>query len=113
MPALLLQKPCYKSKANLHSECLQRRLNLWFAGDFDSLVIEARTLQAKMPNFNSTGSPGQIVCKIIVKGKVHAAIRMLDDENSGGILNLTDQTLQSQVKTPRLCSIERLSTDER
>ena len=29
----------------------------------------------------------------MLEGKVHAAIRMLDDENSGGILNLTDQTL--------------------
>ena len=36
----------YKSKTKLHSGCLQRRLNLWFAGGLDSLVIEARTIHA-------------------------------------------------------------------
>jgi hypothetical protein len=41
MPALLLQKPSFKSKCKQHSECLQRRLNLWKLGDFNGLLKSA------------------------------------------------------------------------
>ena len=72
---------------------MQRRLNIWFAGDFDSLVIEGGNIQAKMPNFKSTKSPDHLAksfTKLMLEGKVHTVIRMLDDENSRRILNLTD-----------------------
>ena len=45
MPALLLQKPSYKSKSKQHSACLSRHLKQWIKGDFDSLVFEAGTIQ--------------------------------------------------------------------
>jgi hypothetical protein len=49
MPALLLQKPTFKSTSKEHSQCLTRRLKQWEAGDFDGLPCEIRTIQGKLP----------------------------------------------------------------
>ena len=49
MPALLLQKPTFKSIAKEHSQCLSRRLAQWELGKFDELLREASTIQAKLP----------------------------------------------------------------
>jgi hypothetical protein len=49
MPALLLQKPTFKSTSKEHSQCLTRRLKQWEAGDFDGLLCETRTIQGKLP----------------------------------------------------------------
>ena len=49
MPALLLQKPTFKSTAKEHSQCLSRRLAKWESGKFDELLREASTIQAKLP----------------------------------------------------------------
>ena len=92
---LLLQKPSLKSKMKDHSECLNRRLNLWVEGKFDDLMRESRTIQNKLPKPNSLNTPEQCaknknaMCK-----KVHAALRLLDDKMSGGILDLSDDTLK-------------------
>ena len=40
MPAVLLQKPSFKSKAKEHSDCLKRRLELWENGQCDVLISE-------------------------------------------------------------------------
>ena len=67
MPMLLLQKPSLKSKAKDHSECLNRRLNLWVEGKFDDLMRESRTIQNKIPKPNSLNTPEQCakkLCKI-------------------------------------------------
>ena len=37
MPALLLQKPSFKSKSKDHTLSLTRRMDLWKKGDFDTL----------------------------------------------------------------------------
>ena len=44
MPGLLLQKPSTISKAKDHAICLERRLQLWFAGDYDSLMQEGKSI---------------------------------------------------------------------
>lgn len=104
MPMLLLQKPSYKSKAKDHSECLNRRLNLWVEGRFDDLMRESRTIQSKIPKPNSLNTPEQCAknfAKLMLQGKIHAALRLLDDKMSGGVLDLTDETLQElRLKHP-------------
>ena len=52
MPALLLQKPKYNSKAREHTECLKRRLVEWENGQFDILMSECRAIQK---NIKATG----------------------------------------------------------
>ena len=96
MPALLLQKPSFKSKAKQHSECLKRRFTQWQNGDFDSLVREARTIQSKLPKSKVTSSPDYLAktfSKLMLQGKVHAALMLLEKEFSNGILNLTDEVI--------------------
>ena len=60
MPALLLQKPCFKSKSKEHAQCLQRRLTTWSNGDFDTLIIEARTIQSKLTTPSTASSSDQL-----------------------------------------------------
>ena len=48
MPALLLQKPNFKSTSKQHSQCLKRRLRLWKLGDLNKLFSESGTIQAKL-----------------------------------------------------------------
>ena len=100
MPYLLLQKPCYKSSAKQNSECLKRRMALWTQGDFDSILREARTIQSilKKNMKANTESKAKRFAKFILAGNVKAALRLLDDESSKGVLNLTNSTLQELLQ---------------
>lgn len=50
MPAVLLQKPTFKSTSKEHSQCLSRRLTQWESGDFDALLCETCIIQGKLPS---------------------------------------------------------------
>lgn len=96
MPALLLQKPSYKSKAKDHSACLARRLELWEIADFDALAREARTIQGKLQMNGRQMDQENLAktfAKLMFEGKVNAALKLLDNTNTGGILPLTTETL--------------------
>ena len=72
MPAVLLQKPRFKSRSKEHSLCLKRRLELWERGDFDSLMCECRTIQTtlisnKKPNMNHQS---KTFASLMLRGKV-------------------------------------------
>ncbi len=98
MPALLLQKPSYKSKAKHHSECLKRRLHQWTEGDFDSLIRECRTIQAKIlpfgGNIQSQEHLSKTFAKLMLAGKVNSALRLLDNSSSSGILGFSEEVLK-------------------
>ena len=97
MPALLLQKPSRKSTAKQHSEYLNKRLTLWEIGSFDQLMREVRSIQQKLkenqPKNESTEQLAKRFAKLMLAGKVHAALRLLDKAESVGVLNLTDEVL--------------------
>ena len=48
MLALLLQKPCKKSKSKHHLVSLERRLKLWEEGNISNLLHEGEIIQEKM-----------------------------------------------------------------
>ena len=104
MPSLLLQKPSFKSTSKQHSECLARRMELWGSGDFDSLVKEARTIQSTLLASKKSKTPEQMAktfAKLMMEGKVNAALRLLDEESSGDVLPLSDAVLDDlQAKHP-------------
>ena len=54
LPALLLQKPSRKSKAKEHLKSLEKRLVKWETGDFESLLAEARVVQARLKKAHSS-----------------------------------------------------------
>ena len=47
MPGILLQKPCKKTSAK-NSEYLNKRMDEWQQGDFDTIMKETWEIQEKM-----------------------------------------------------------------
>ena len=93
MPALLLQKPHHRSKAKDYTLCLERRLRLWSDGNLDELLDEGRTFQRKFtrnqPNQeNSSTQTARFFAKLMMEGKVRAALRLVTENKNGGPLRL-------------------------
>jgi hypothetical protein len=107
MPALLLQKPLYKSTSKQHASCLARRIILWEKGDFDALTRECRTIQSKLRSFGSTSQPNSVSKKftnMMLQGKVNPAMRLLEQEQSSGVINVNSDTLKElRDKHPVAC----------
>ena len=105
LPALLLQKPTAKSKAKEHTVSLNRRLDMWKNSEFDKLLKEVQYIQHKFKSSKKQKSPedvGRIFAKLIMEGKLSAAIKLLDNEGSNGVLKLTEEVMtELQEKHPK------------
>ena len=93
MPALMLQKPHSRSKAKEPAKHLERRLQLWVKGEIESLVNEGRTIQHQFAqdcrkHRRSTQPVARTFAKLMMEGKVRAALRLIAEGNSGGPLSL-------------------------
>ena len=89
LPAILLQKPSAKSKAKEHSVALIRRLDMWKNSEFDELLNEVQYIQHKFKSSKKLKSPeevGRIFAKLIMEGKISAALKLLDNEGSNGVM---------------------------
>ena len=110
LPTIMLQKPSARSKAKEHSVALERRLKLWKSGDIDQLIREIRYIQKSFTSSKKQRSPDDIsrsFSKLIMEGKVSAALKLLDKESSTGVLNLTEEVLQDlEEKHPKPAPIE-------
>ena len=97
MPSLLLQKPHASSKAREHADCLHRRLQAWQKGDVNNLVIEGRTIQARLKQNSrcmscvSEQQTSRRFTKLMMQGKVKAALRLISEEGKGALLLLDTQ----------------------
>ena len=102
MPALLLQKPSRKSNAKQHSEYLAKRLSQWQHGQFNEIMIEARAIQQNLkrtrPKNESPDHLAKSFSKLMMNGKVNAALRLLDQQESLGVATLTEETLKELKK---------------
>ena len=108
MPALLLQKPHSRSKAKDHSVHLERRIQLWLEGDIAALMEEGRTIQHQLKHQKSARAPHQtarIFAKLMMEGKVRAAIRLISEESKGGLLNLNTQLQTDSASTDSVRNI--------
>ena len=95
MPLLLLQRPHAKSKAKELVSCLQRRLHAWKAGDIDGLVREARVLQRSLPPMKrhcDANHTARVFSRLMLQGKVKAALRWISGCTSQGVLSLEEVT---------------------
>ena len=93
VPHLLLQKSHRTSKAKDHVAQLERRLKTWANGDLDELLHEGRTIQRQLssgPNKSPShdGKVAQRFSKLMTEGKVKAALRLITDQERGGLLPL-------------------------
>ena len=97
MPALLLQKPSYKSKSKNHSDYLARRLDSWERGDFDALMNEGRTIQKKfverLQQHQNENQLAKSFANLMLKGKVTSAIKLLEKAESTGVLPLNKDVI--------------------
>ena len=93
LPALLLQKPSASSKAKDHIQCLDRRLKLWREGDINSLVQEGRAIQSRfLRNMQKSQAQTALTfAKLMMEGKVKAALHHVSNQSRGGILHMDSQ----------------------
>ena len=103
MPSLLLQKPGYKSKSKVHSECLSRRLVKWEDGDFDALLKEGRAIQKKNKETHTqmkknADNLSKRFTNFMLKGQTTSAMRLLDTAETSGVLSLDDEVINQLRK---------------
>ena len=101
--AVCLQKPSQKSKTKDHKECLTRRVALWKNGDIDQLIREGRMIQQRIGRSRKIEPPNKakIFAKLVMEGQINAALRYLSDNDSKGVLPLSDDVMeQLQEKHP-------------
>ena len=107
LPALLLQKPSKNSKARDHLRCLEKRLVMWDSGDITALLSEARTIQERFKTSvgskrRTTDDVARIFARLMLQGKVNAALKFLSEENGGGVHKVTDEIMDElQKKHPK------------
>ena len=108
LPALLLQKPSKTSKAKDHCKKLEERIAAWKDGKISELLQECRTIQRRLissPN-NAPKDKAKSFAKLVFQGKIHAAMRLLT-ENDAGIHKLDDKILEAlHEKHPKQAPIK-------
>ena len=105
IPSLLLQKPHCSSKTRDHITCLERRLQLWKAGDINSLILEGRTIQCRLPQYsspphNNNQNLSRNFSKLMMSGKTKAALHLLSDQYKSRVLHLNDS---ANIGEQRVC----------
>ena len=97
MPNLLLQKPSKNSKAKDHLAALERRRELWQKGHLKSLFEEAKTIQNTLPSLQKPKTQEELrkkFVKVMRKGNINAAIKLLTNSMQNGVVPLSEETLQ-------------------
>ena len=96
IPQLLLQKQHKHSTRTENIKCLEWRILLWKEGKLDQLRREAATLNDRFARKYRTkkenGNESAKFAKLMEKGKVGPSLRLLQENNSRGILPLTHTT---------------------
>ena len=105
LPTLLLQKPSRNSKAKQHLASLQRRMESWKNGNLEELLKETRHIQSGFKSSRGTNGNSESLSKRFSKfmseGKVSAALKLLDQSSSSGLLPLTEEVMsQLEEKHP-------------
>ena len=104
MSILILQKPARNSKTKDHVSCLERRLNTWDNGDINSLILEGRCLQKRLPRIipshRQQESLARTFSNLMFKGKTSAALDLLSQKGKGGILHATDSANPDNPTSP-------------
>ena len=102
MPALLLQKPSRKSTAKQHSQYLDKRLDLWNAGNFEELMKECRAIQKRLRDSTPKNKTPEYLAKefarFMLLGKVNAALKLLNKNTDFGVAAISEKTMDDLRK---------------
>ena len=99
-PALLLQKPGKTLKAKDHLKALEKRVRFWKEENITELVNESKSIQYRLPSTTKKKSqmniekPSSKFKQLMQKSNVNSTLRLLANDMSNGILQLSDETLQ-------------------
>ena len=80
---------------------LDRRLRMWASGDINALMLECRTIQNQLTTRTcnrGTASEARTFAKLMMEGKVWAALRTITVTDNGGILSLTKEVREALIK---------------
>ena len=123
LPALVLQKPHPRSKTTEHGKCLLRRLELWKQGDISTPLAEGKVIQRHLSRspqrHNTTEDKARQFGNLVKKGKLKAAQRLLQQDDSGMPLCLTQEVKESlqrkhpprQPPSPEAVKLQSLATE--
>ena len=106
IPALLLQNPHQRSNPKQHSALMERRLKLWSQADMERLLNEGRTIQQEInkkrgKRKRQNQDVARSFAKQMMEGKVKAAMRSIENNSSGGQLQLNATACPSIPATVR------------
>jgi hypothetical protein len=91
---LCLQRPSPKSNASENSRRLLRCLAAWREGRIKDLFKLGERIQKDLPDGDRQLEPKRVAAvfnRLMMQGKVSAALRFLSSQNSGGVLSLDDR----------------------
>ena len=98
LPSLMLQKPLrLRSKAKDHADCLRRRLELWRKGDIEFIFKEIKHIQSKLVFSKRPRSQEDRSCiftKLVMEGKLNAALKFLDEDSGKGVRKLSESFIK-------------------
>ena len=98
MPSLILQRTSNKWKPSEIKSHVERRLNFWKNKDIEGLLNETRRIQQGLPQRKkpqATEERAKIFAKLVLEGMVNAAIRLLDDDTSSGVLPFSANVIKT------------------
>ena len=99
LPSLLLQKPSKNSKAKEHLKKLEERLALWKNGDIATLLKECNIIQQNLTSGKrrSPEDTAKTFAKLMLQGKINAALNLLSTESNGGVLPLSESVIKGLI----------------
>ena len=104
---LLLQKTNKNSKNKENIEHLKRRLSLWKQGEIDALVREGAAIQNRLTKKKQKPlHHAQVFTRLMLQGKVGAALRWISDNNRGSVNITTEVFDQLKSKHPQSREIQ-------
>ena len=111
MPSLLLQKISKTSKMKDDIKALERRMELWQRGELKELLFEAEPIQQRLESISKKKDIAQLskeFVKLMSKGNIAGALKLLSNNMLNGVLPLNDTTLnQLRQKHPDAKEVSR------
>ena len=104
MLSLLLQKRHPKAKTQENNDVFKRRMKLWADGKFEELMREAKAIQKRLDN-NQHKQRGETDKARLFRlkmenGQIRQAARLLEHEESGGLIPLNETLRKLKEKHP-------------
>jgi len=99
---MMLQKPSPNSRAKDHVRVLEKRFNLWRAGDLAAIIREGCVIQHRLEESRKVQEKSLATrfAQLMMHGKVSAATRLINRQ-SGGLLDVSGPVIsQLQDKHP-------------